>query len=458
VTQKINKDRLTPLERRSIATLASVYGLRMFGLFLILPVLAIYAEQLEGATPMMMGIALGIYGITQAIFQIPFGMLSDRFGRKPLIILGLLIFALGSLVAAASSTIGGVIMGRALQGAGAIAAVVLALTSDLTREDQRTKAMAIIGMSIGFSFLLALIAAPILEFFIGVKGLFIMTAVLACASIFVVWKLVPTPVQTFNLEVRAVPTKMLQLLHNPQLIRLDFGIFILHFVLMAMFVVVPVILLEQLDLQTHEHWRVYVPALLASIVFMVPMIILSSRKAWLMRIFFAAICILLVAQVLLIWRPMGINGLIVCLFFFFWGFNLLEAMLPSLVSRVAPAASKGSAMGVYNTFQFTGVFFGGFLGGTFYGAFGVNAVFGICAFLLFVWAYIVQSAPQIHLLDSLVVTVSAQAGSDCKMQLEAVEGIEEVIILEGERTAYLKVDKERLDTKAMEAIIGFNYL
>jgi MFS family permease len=458
VTQKINKDRLTPLERRSIATLASVYGLRMFGLFLILPVLAIYAEQLEGATPMMMGIALGIYGITQAIFQIPFGMLSDRFGRKPLIILGLLIFALGSLVAAASSTIGGVIMGRALQGAGAIAAVVLALTSDLTREDQRTKAMAIIGMSIGFSFLLALIAAPILEFFIGVKGLFIMTAVLACASIFVVWKLVPTPVQTFNLEVRAVPTKMLQLLHNPQLIRLDFGIFILHFVLMAMFVVVPVILLEQLDLQTHEHWRVYVPALLASIVFMVPMIILSSRKAWLMRIFFAAICILLVAQVLLIWRPMGINGLIVCLFFFFWGFNLLEAMLPSLVSRVAPAASKGSAMGVYNTFQFTGVFFGGFLGGTFYGAFGVNAVFGICAFLLFVWAYIVQSGPQIHLLDSLVVTVSAQAGSDCKMQLEAVEGIEEVIILEGERTAYLKVDKERLDTKAMEAIIGFNYL
>jgi MFS family permease len=177
-----------------------------------------------------------------------------------------------------------------------------------------------------------------------------------------------------------------------------------------------------------------------------------------MRIFFAAICILLVAQALLIWRPMGINGLIVCLFFFFWGFNLLEAMLPSLVSRVAPAASKGSAMGVYNTFQFTGVFFGGFLGGTLYGAFGVNAVFGICAFLLFVWACIVWSAPQIRLLDSLVVTVSARAGSDCKIQLESVEGIEEVIIMEGERTAYLKVDKERLDTKAMEAIIGLNYL
>lgn len=458
VTYKTKKDNLTPLERRSIVTLASVYGLRMFGLFLILPVLAIYSEQLEGATPMMMGIALGIYGITQAIFQIPFGMLSDRFGRKPLIIFGLLIFAAGSLVAAASSTIGGVIIGRALQGAGAIAAVVLALTSDLTREDQRTKAMAIIGMTIGFSFLLALIAAPILEFFIGVKGLFVMTAVLALASIFVVWKLVPTPVQTFNLEVRAVPTKMLRLLRNPQLIRLDAGIFILHFVLMAMFVVVPVIMLEQLDLQTHKHWQVYVPALLASIVFMVPMIILSSRKTWLMRIFVSAICILLFSQILLLWRPMGINGLIVCLFFFFWGFNLLEAMLPSLVSRVAPAASKGSAMGVYNTFQFTGVFFGGFLGGTLYGAYGVNAVFALCACLLILWVYIVRSAPQIRLLDSLVVTFTVDAGSDCKTKLEAVEGIEEVIIMQGERIAYLKVDKERLDVEAMEAIIGLNYI
>lgn len=426
----------------------------MFGLFLILPVLAIYAEQLPDATPMLMGIALGIYGISQALLQIPFGILSDKFGRKPMIIIGLSIFALGSLVAAFSTTINGVIFGRALQGAGAIAAVVLALTSDLTRENQRTKAMAVIGMTIGFSFMLALIAAPTLEYFIGVKGLFILTAVLAVASIFVILKLVPTPVQTLNLDVRAVPSKMLQLLRNPQLIRLDGGIFILHFILTAMFVVVPVILLEQLRLPTVEHWRVYVPALLVSIVFMVPLIILSSRSKWVLRVFLSAVCILFLAQVLLMWRPMGVMGITVCLFFFFWGFNLLEAMLPSLVSRVAPAACKGSAMGVYNTFQFLGVFFGGFVGGSLYGQLGVNAVFVMCGLLLLAWGYMLHTAPPLKLLDSLVVTVSNVAGVDCQQTLEAVEGVEEVIIIEGESTAYLKVDKERLDTAALEAIIG----
>ena len=448
------KDKLTSIERRSISMLAAIYGLRMFGLFLILPVLAIYAKQLQGATPMMMGIALGVYGITQALFQIPFGMLSDRYGRKPLIIIGLLIFAAGSLVAASSSTIGGVIFGRALQGAGAIAAVVLALTSDLTRENQRTKAMAIIGMSIGLSFLLALIFAPILEYFIGVQGLFVMTAMLALLSIWVVWKHLPTPVQTFNREVRAVPANMLQLLRNSVLIRLDLGIFILHFTLTAMFVVVPVILLEQLGLQTYEHWRVYVPALLISIVFMVPMIFLSSRTHWVMRIFLSAIAILLVAQALLLFRPQGVIGITVCMFFFFWGFNLLEAMLPSLVSRVAPAANKGSAMGVYNTFQFLGVFFGGVVGGTVYGEFGVNAVFIVCAVLIAAWIYLVRSGPKLRLLDGLVVVIDHKAGIDFHLKLRQLAGVEEVIIIDGESVAYLKVDKQRLDYDALQAIIS----
>lgn len=446
-------NKLNSLEKRSIAALASVYGLRMFGLFLILPVLAIYAEQLEGASPMLMGIALGVYGISQALFQIPFGVLSDRYGRKPIIIIGLCIFIIGSLVAAFSTTIAGVITGRALQGAGAIAAVVLALTSDLTREDQRTKAMAMIGMTIGFSFLLALIAAPFLEFFIGVKGLFILTAILGLGSILVIWKLVPTPVQTLNLEVRAVPKRMLELLRDPLLLRLDVGIFILHFVLTSMFVVVPIILLNQLGLETSDHWRVYVPALLGSIVFMVPMIILSSRKHLLLRIFIAAIAILFFAQCLLIIRPGGVIGMTLCLFFFFWGFNLLEAMLPSLVSRLAPAAGKGSAMGVYNTFQFLGVFFGGFVGGVLYGQVGVAAVFAVSAVLLLVWIYLIKTAPPLRLLDSLVVTVSEYSAADCKAMLEAVEGVEEVIVMEGESTVYLKVDKEKLDVEALNKII-----
>jgi len=448
----VRTNKLNTLEKRSIAALASVYGLRMFGLFLILPVLTIYAEQLDGASPMLMGIALGVYGISQALFQIPFGVLSDHFGRKPIIIIGLVIFVIGSLVAASATTIAGVIIGRALQGAGAIAAVVLALISDLTRENQRTKAMAMIGMTIGLAFLLALIAAPFLEFFIGVKGLFLLTAFLGTGSMLVVWKVVPTPVQTFNLEVRAVPRRMWSLLRHPHLLRLDLGIFILHFVLTAMFVVVPIILLEQLGLDIRDHWRVYVPALLGSIVLMVPMIILSSRKHLLLKIFIAAIAILIFAQGLLMIRPSGVMGMTFCLLFFFWGFNLLEAMLPSLVSRVAPAAGKGSAMGVYNTFQFLGVFFGGFIGGTLYGQLGIPAVFVVCALLLGTWIWLIKTAPELRLLDSLVVTVHDHAGMDCKAMLEAVSGVEEVIFIEGESTAYLKVDKEKLDMDALGAV------
>ncbi|MBT8115781.1 MAG: MFS transporter [Arenicella sp.] len=443
---RINQDSLTALERRSIGALASVYGLRMFGLFLILPVLAIYSEQLGGASPMLMGIALGVYGITQAIFQIPFGMLSDRFGRKPVIIGGLVIFIVGSLIAALSDTIEGVIIGRALQGAGAIAAVVLALTSDLTRESQRTKAMAMIGVTIGLAFMLALIVAPTLEFFIGVRGLFILTAILAAMAIVLIWKVVPTPVQTKNLEVKAEPGRMWALLRHPQLLRLDLGIFILHFILTAMFVVIPIILLEQLDLATGEHWRVYVPALLVSILFMIPLILLSTRKKWVMRIFLAAVCILLFAECLLMWRPYGVMGMTVCLFFFFWGFNLLEAMLPSLVSRVAPAAGKGSAMGVYNTFQFLGVFFGGFIGGTLYGALDITAVFLACGLLLLFWVWVIHTGPELRLLDSMVIQV---ASAERKDDIAAVTGVEEVIILAEELTAYLKVDKNILDLKAL---------
>ncbi len=449
----MNSNQLTPIEKRSIFALASVYGLRMFGLFLILPVLAIYAEQLDGATPVLMGLALGVYGIFQAVFQIPFGLLSDRFGRKPIIVIGLLIFIAGSVVAALSTTIWGVVVGRALQGAGAIAAVVLALTSDLTRENQRTKAMAMIGMTIGFSFMLALLAAPWLEFFIGVPGLFFMTAILAALSIAVIIKVVPTPVQTLNLDVKPIPSQMWQLLRNPQLIRLDVGIFILHFVLTAMFVVVPIVLLQELQLDTNQHWSVYLPALLASVLFMVPMVILASKKERVSSIFLIAVCLLVLAQLCFLFRPMSVMGIMACLFVFFWGFNVLEAMLPSLVSRLAPAACKGSAMGVYNTFQFTGIFFGGLLGGLLYGQYGVNAVFVLCAVLLLVWAFILFKAPNMRLLDSMVVRIKPSQHQDCKQALESIAGIEEAIVIENEPVAYLKVDKDKLDQAALDQII-----
>ena len=444
---------LNSLEKKSIAALAAVYGLRMYGLFLLLPVLVIYAEQLDGATPMLMGIALGVYGISQAVLQIPFGFMSDRFGRKQVITVGMLIFVVGSLVAAFAQTIEGVILGRALQGAGAIAAVVLALTSDLTRETQRSKAMAIIGMSIGGAFLLAMISAPILEFWIGVRGLFIMTAFLALMALVLVWRVVPTPVPQRNMDVRPVPAQMWALLKDPDLRRLDFGIFLLHFCLTAMFVVIPIVLVEGLDLNTSEHWRAYLPALLGSIPVMAIMVITASSPARNKWVFFVAICMLILSALILLIRPVSYMSVALALWVFFSGFNTLEALLPSLVSRLAPAAGKGSAMDVYNTFQFLGIFFGGFTGGLIYGGFGVTWVFVLLAVLLLFWARASYTAEPFKLLDSLTVKVKSDALATCRADLSKIRGVEEVIVFEGETVAYLKVDKGRLDQAALEQLI-----
>ena len=449
-------NKLNTQERSAILALASVYGLRMFGLFLILPVLSLYSEQLADSTPALMGLALGVYGVTQAILQIPFGVLSDKYGRKPLIVIGLLLFASGGLVAAASSTILGVIVGRALQGAGAIAAVVLALTADLTRESQRTKAMASIGMTIGFSFMLALLAAPALQEVIGVPGMFVMTSVLALLSIIVIWKLVPTPVQNQNLEVSAVPQTMMTLLKDRQLIRLDIGIFILHFVLTALFLVVPIMLVNQLGLQSSEHWQIYLPSLLVSVVLMVPFIILSSKQGWLKPVFLIALALLVMAQLSFSLQPENVVLVIVSMTLFFWGFNLLEALLPSLVSKLAPAATRGSAMGVYNTFQFMGIFFGGLVGGILYGASGYTGVFLACIVLLIIWALLVVTAPSYTLLESLIVKLKAQnvPSSQVAKQLLAVSGVEQVVIKND--VAYLKVNKPNLDETKLADIALHN--
>ncbi len=434
-----------------MATLASVYGLRMFGLFLILPVLAIYAQDLDGATPMLMGIALGVYGISQAVFQLPFGYLSDHFGRKPMILFGLGLFIVGSLVAAWADTITGVIIGRALQGSGAIAAVVLALTSDLTRENQRTKAMAIIGMSIGLAFMLALIAAPLLSSIIGVQGLFVMTALLAIVSMVVVVKLLPAPQQVRNLDVRAVPATMWTVLKSRDLQRLNLGIFILHFVLTAMFVAIPIVMVENIQLSTDGHWRVYVPALLISVVLMVPLIILSARRNWTMRVFLTAVCILLFAQLLLMRDINSVAAMIFALSVFFWGFNLLEAMLPSLISRIAPAATKGSAMGVYNTFQFLGVFCGGLTGGTLYGRFdSVDAVYIAAAFALIVWIVILYRSKPPRLLDGLAVCIADNVESQRFLE---IEGVEEAVVVSRDGMAYLKVDPQLFDSTSLADLI-----
>ncbi len=444
---------MTNAERRAVATLAGIFGLRMLGLFLLLPVLALYAEQLQGNTPLLVGLAVGAHGLTQAMFQIPYGLLSDRLGRKPVIAAGLLVFALGSVVAALADDIWGVIVGRALQGAGAIAAAVLALTADLTREEQRTKAMALIGISIGVVFIIALIAGPTLGARIGLAGLFWLTGALALAAIVLLWRAVPTPVRTARRGPdRNTPSEFAGVLRDPQLLRLDAGIFVLHLVMTALFVVVPLALVHHANLAVAAHWKVYVPVLVLSLAAVVPLIFLSTRKHLVARILRAAIMLLLVSQLILLFGYRSLPGVIFALWVFFWGFNALEAMLPSLISRVAPGDSRGAAIGVYNTFQFLGVFMGGVVGGWIYGAWGMSGVFVFCAVMLLVWLALALTAPALNLFDTRLLRVGRSAPEQARAlagRLSAVPGVMEAIVIAEEGIAYLKVDRRTLDEERL---------
>jgi len=350
-----SSEKMSPAELRATIGLAGVYGLRMFGLFIILPVFAFYAEDLPGGNNYtLIGIALGAYGLTQAILQIPFGWLSDRIGRKPVIYLGLILFAIGSLVAALAIDIYWVILGRIIQGAGAISAAVMALAADLTREEHRTKAMATIGMTIGTVFAISLIAAPVLNQWIGVPGIFAMTGVLALLAMIVVKEIIPDPqISRFHSDTETSAASFGSVLRNTQLLRLNYGIFALHATLMALWLVVP-LTLRQAGMGADDHWQIYLPVLLLSIVLIIPAIIYAEKKAQLKFVFIAAIALLLLGQVLLAITFESIWGTTIALLVFFTAFNLLEASLPSLISKIAPVGAKGTAIGVYSSTQFLG--------------------------------------------------------------------------------------------------------
>ena len=382
-------ERMTPRERRASLWLASIFALRMLGLFLILPVFAVHARGLPGGgDPAMIGLAMGIYGLTQAVLQLPMGMASDRFGRKPVIAAGLLVFAAGSFVAAIADTVAGITLGRALQGAGAISAAVTAFIADSTRDSQRTKAMAMVGGSIGLTFALSLVAAPALYAGVGMPGIFTLTGALALLAIPVAVFVVPT-------AARAAPegfgdagpgrTSLRSVAFEPDLLRLNLGIFVLHCVQMAMFVVVPGWLVERAGLPLGQHWQVYLAVVLLSFVLMVPPLFASERRGRLREVFLGAVALLFAVSATFVAQPAGLWPMAGLLLLFFAGFNILEASLPSLISRLAPPDAKGAALGIYNTTQSLGLFAGGALGGWVQSRWGGGAVFAACAGLLLLW-------------------------------------------------------------------------
>lgn len=377
-------ERMTPPERRATAGLAGIYGLRMLGMFIVLPVLALYAETLPGGRDhALVGLALGAYGLTQAVLQVPFGWASDRVGRKPVIVAGLLLFAAGSFLAAWAPTIGWVIAGRTVQGAGAVSAAVIALTADLTRTSVRTRAMAAIGMTIGATFAISLIAGPALTAVIGVPGVFALTGVLALAAIGLLRYAVPQPVAAVS-QSRGPWQRVIA---DPELLRLNFGIFALHASLMGLFVQVPFMLRDG-GIPPARHWMVYLPVLVASVVLMLPAMMRADRAGRGKTVFVAAVTTLFAGQVLLAFAGTSLPVTIGALVVFFTGFNVLEATLPSLVSKFAPPAVKGTAVGVYSSVQFLGTFAGAAIGGWLSQRHGPSAVFVFCLALTGTWLLI----------------------------------------------------------------------
>ncbi len=436
-------------ERRAAISLAMIYAFRMLGLFMILPVFALYGDKLPGATPLLMGLALGIYGLTQAILQIPFAMWSDKIGRKPVLYIGLFIFAIGSLVAGSAQSIEGIIVGRALQGAGAIAATLMALAADLSREEHRLKMMALIGASIGASFALSMVLGPMVNAWIGISGIFYSTAGLALIGMLLLYYIVPDPLHShFHRDAQLKTSSLADVFKDKQLLRLDAGIFVLHFVLMSLFLVLPVLLRDFVNLPAEKHWQVYLPVFAVSLILMVPFIILAERKQVMKPVFVGAIFISMLATLGFL-SSSSVTLFVLSLVLFFAGFNLLEASLPSLISKTANATQKGTAMGVYSSSQFFGAFAGGAVGGYAHQTWGVQGVYYSVLLALAFWLLLaITMKKPLHLSTYLlnVDDVSVE-------QLLAVEGVIEDTLIDDEKqsgfVAYLKVKKRILDEEKL---------
>jgi MFS family permease len=447
---------MSPFEFRASLSLASLFALRMLGLFLILPVFAVHAHRLSGGdSQALIGMALGIYGLTQAILHIPYGMASDRYGRKRVIVIGLLLFAAGSFVAAWASDIHMVILGRALQGAGAISAPVTAFLADLTREEHRAKAMAMIGASIGLTFAVSLVAAPALYQSIGMDGIFNLTGVLSLAAIGTTLFAVPAETRGGGGPVPRAPSGALrETLRNADQLRLNFGIFSLHVVQMAIFVVIPAAMVRYGGLPIAEHWKIYLPVVIGSFVLMAPPLIHAERRGRLKFLFLSAIVLLLAVELGLAVCYTNFHMLVALLLAFFVAFNILEATLPSLVSRIAPPASRGTALGVYNTTQALGLFVGGAVGGWLAGRFGDSAVFVFGIAIVALW---LGTAWRMRIPGgSAERTFPVRAGADpaaLRGELLRLRGVRDAVIAPQQGVVRLTVYPDSFDADTAKKLI-----
>ena len=443
-------------ERRASLALAAVFSVRMLGLFMIYPVFATYAGHLTGATEIKIGIALGGYGLTQGLLQIPFGLLSDRIGRKTMVVAGLVLFAAGSVLAALSTSIEGVIAGRILQGGGAVGSVILALVADLTREEVRTKAMAIVGITIGMSFMVAIVVGPLIAGVVGVAGIFWLMVPLAAIGIGIVCWGVPTPRRArTHRDAEPVPALLGSVLRNPELLRLDFGIFALHGILTASFLAVPHLLRDTFALTAAQQWMVYLPILVVSVALMVPAIIVAEKRRRMKEVFVCAVFVLGASQAALYFDGSDRWAIVAAIVAFFTAFNVMEASLPSLVTKTAPAGAKGTATGVYSSCQFLGIFVGGAVGGWSHQVGGTAGVFAFAGLLALAWlvaAATMRRPGQYVTHIARTAELGAAEADRLAAQLAGLPGVADVVVVAEERAAYLKVESAKFDKSEADRI------
>ncbi len=448
---------LNTIEKKAAFSLATVFGLRMLGLFMILPVFAIYGEQLAGYSPIWIGLAIGAYGLTQAMLQIPMGILSDKFGRKPVILSGLVVFFIGSVVAAMSETIYGVVFGRALQGTGAIASAILALAADITREEQRPKVMATIGMFIGLSFTVAMVIGPIVAEAFGLSGLFWLTAILTVFAMVMIQFMVPYTVNKAPKgDSIALPDQISKLIRDPQLTRLNWGVFVLHMALTACFITLPKQFVMS-GLALEQHWQLYLPALLGSFFLMVPFMIFAMKKQKEKQMF-SSMVLLLASALLLLWiLPLGFWTLVVLIIMFFTAFNYLEATMPSILSRIAPAGVKGTSMGIYSSSQFLGAFAGGVIGGTIATKFGEQSIFLVMAILTIGWFFGTLGMKPLKKSKNFSFSTSLKSEEQADViadELITMPGVLEATLVYQESVAYLKIDEKVADIVRIRTLLN----